>query len=102
MGNYKVEIAQVNAVDVNDVLSRQAEVEALLQHIIESKKLDLFVFIVTDILKNDSVAIALGAKVDAVERAYNVTLSNNVATLAGVVSRKKQVVPVLTDILAAM
>ena len=30
MGSYKVEIAQVNAVDMNDVLSRQAELEAAL------------------------------------------------------------------------
>ena len=51
MGSYKVEIAQVNAVDVNDVLSRQAELEAALNTIIAEKDLDLFVFVVTDILE---------------------------------------------------
>lgn len=30
MGNYKVEIAQVNAVDTNDVLAKQQEIEAAL------------------------------------------------------------------------
>ncbi|WP_339817521.1 manganese-dependent inorganic pyrophosphatase [Paenibacillus sp. FSL R7-0216] len=98
MGGAKVEIAQVNAVDVNDVLSRQSEVEAALNGIIASKGLDLFLFVVTDILNNDSVGLALGKAADAVEQAYNVKLTDNKAVLKGVVSRKSQIVPVLTDI----
>jgi len=97
MGNAKVEIAQVNAVDVNDVLSRQAELEAALNDIIAKKGLDLFVFVVTDILNNDSYAVALGQAAHAVEKAYNVRLEGNKALLKGVVSRKKQIVPVLTE-----
>lgn len=98
MGSSKVEIAQVNVVDTADVLSRQDELEAAISTIITEKNLDLFLFVVTDILTNDSVGLALGSKTAAVEKAYNVTLSNNTATLKGVVSRKKQIVPVLTDI----
>jgi len=98
MGGAKVEIAQVNAVDVNDVLSRQAEIEAALNGIIANKGLDLFLFVVTDILNNDSVGLALGKAADAVEQAYNVKLVDNKAVLKGVVSRKSQIVPVLTDI----
>ncbi|OLS40345.1 manganese-dependent inorganic pyrophosphatase [Bacillus sp. MRMR6] len=98
MGNSKVEIAQVNAVDPAEVLAHQAELEATISKVIEEKNLDLFLFVVTDILTNDSVGLALGSKTAAIEKAYNVTLSNNTATLKGVVSRKKQIVPVLTDI----
>jgi manganese-dependent inorganic pyrophosphatase len=98
MGSSKVEIAQVNVVDTADVLARQEELEAAISTIIEEKNLDLFLYVVTDILTNDSVGLALGSKTVAVEKAYNVTLSNNTATLKGVVSRKKQIVPVLTDI----
>jgi len=97
MGAAKVEIAQVNAVDTNDVLSRQAELEEAIQGIIAKKNLDLFVFVVTDILNNDSIALALGKDAKAVERAYNVSLSDNKALLKGVVSRKSQIVPVLTE-----
>lgn len=97
MAGSKVEIAQVNAVDVNDVLSRQKELEAALNGIIAEKGLDLFLFVVTDILNNDSVGIALGSKASAVEKAYNVALENHKAVLKGVVSRKSQIVPVLTD-----
>ena len=97
MGGAKVEIAQVTAIDVDDVLSRQDELEAALRGVIAAKRLDLFLFVVTDILNNDSVAVALGARAAAVETAYDVTLENNRALLAGVVSRKLQIVPVLTE-----
>lgn len=96
MGSYKTEIAQVNAVDLNDVLSRQDELEAKLSEVVKSKELDLFLFVLTDILNNDSVAIAVGNETKAVEEAYNVKLENNRALLKGVVSRKKQIVPGLT------
>jgi manganese-dependent inorganic pyrophosphatase len=100
MGDHKVEVAQVNVVDPNDVLARQEEVEAEIYKVVAEKKLDLFVFVVTDILNNDSVAVALGNKTEAVEKAFNVALQNNTAILKGVVSRKKQIVPVLTDALS--
>ncbi|RBP00035.1 manganese-dependent inorganic pyrophosphatase [Rossellomorea aquimaris] len=97
MGNAKVEVAQVNVVDTNDVFGRQAEVEAAMETMIKEKGLDLFLLVVTDILENDSTALALGSKAAEVEKAFNVTLQNNTALLKGVVSRKKQIVPVLTD-----
>jgi manganese-dependent inorganic pyrophosphatase len=97
MGNAKVEIAQVNTVDTNEVFARQGELEEALSKIIDEKSLDLFVFVVTDILNSDSVALALGRSTQAVEKAYNVQLVDNKAVLKGVVSRKKQIVPVLTE-----
>jgi manganese-dependent inorganic pyrophosphatase len=100
MGEYKVEIAQVNAVDINDVMSRQAELEDLIYRKIAEKGLDLFFFVVTDILNNDSVALAIGSQAEKAEQAFGVPFVNNVALLKGVVSRKKQVVPVLTEALS--
>jgi len=101
MGAAKVEIAQVTAVDVDDVLSRQDELEAALRDTIAAKGLDLFLFVITDILNNDSVAVALGPSASAVETAFGVTLENNRALLTGVVSRKLQIVPVLTETFAS-
>ena len=96
MGSSKVEIAQVNTVDVNDVFARRAELETLINTRIDEKGLDLFVFVVTNILTNDSTILTLGQELNKVEQAFNVTLDNNTATLKGVVSRKKQIVPNLT------
>ncbi|TYU85300.1 manganese-dependent inorganic pyrophosphatase [Listeria monocytogenes] len=100
MNDNKVEIAQINVVDVNDVLSRRAEVEALMTQNIVDKGLDLYLFVITNILTNDSVGIAIGSKIAVVEEAYGVKFVENQAPLKGVVSRKKQVVPILTDTFA--
>jgi manganese-dependent inorganic pyrophosphatase len=97
MGNAKLEIAQVNVVDPADVLTRQVEIENILMQLIEKKQLDVFMFIITDILNNDSVAIVLGRGARVVESAYSVNMIDNRALLKGVVSRKAQVVPILTE-----
>jgi len=102
MGNCKVVIAQVNAVDTNDVLSRQKELEQSLTAEITDKSLDLFLFVVTDILTNDSVGLALGKMTNAVETAFNAQLDNNTISLKGIVSRKKQIVPILTKTLKSL
>ncbi|WP_100330039.1 manganese-dependent inorganic pyrophosphatase [Bacillus xiapuensis] len=99
MGSRKVEIAQVNAVDTAEVLARQTEIEAAMNRVIEEKELDLFLFVVTDILNSDSVAVAAGREAAVVEQAFKVELKDRTALLEGVVSRKKQIVPVLTDLL---
>ncbi|WP_239253963.1 manganese-dependent inorganic pyrophosphatase [Listeria ilorinensis] len=97
MNGKKVEIAQINVVDAADVLNRRQEVDAVIQQTIQEKGLDLYLFVITNILTNDSVGLAFGEETGAVERAYHVQLENGQAPLAGVVSRKKQVVPVLTE-----
>ena len=102
MGDKKVKIAQVNAVDTNDVMSQQKQIEEAIEAVIAKENLDLFLFVVTDILTNDSVGIALGKMSNAVEKAFNVGLDNHTATLKGVVSRKKQIVPVLTDTIKSL
>lgn len=100
LGSKKVEIAQVNTVDIEDVKKRQVELEAVISKVVAEKNLDLFLLVITDILENDSLALAIGNEAAKVEKAFNVTLENNTALLKGVVSRKKQVVPVLTDAMA--
>lgn len=99
MGSNKVEVAQVNTVDITEVLVKQKELEAVINKSINEKDLDLFVFVITDILNNDSVILSLGKMANIVEKAFDVTLENNQALLKGVVSRKKQIVPQLTDAL---
>jgi manganese-dependent inorganic pyrophosphatase len=86
----------VNTVDVQDVLSRQAELEEEMAKQNEANSFDMFVLVVTNILDSDSVALVVGEPKEKLEEAFNVTLENNVAFLEGVVSRKKQVVPQLT------
>lgn len=98
-GEYKSVVAQVNAVDINDVLNRQEELEILLNKNVAENGLDLFFFVVTDILNNDSTAVAIGQVAQASAKGFGAELINNRVVLPGVVSRKKQIVPVLTEAL---
>ena len=97
MGGSKVEIAQVNTVDIDSIYENQEEIETEMNHIIEEKDLDLFLFVVTDILNNNSEVLALGKGKEKVASGFAVKLVNNRALLEGVVSRKKQIVTTLTD-----
>ncbi|WP_394120726.1 manganese-dependent inorganic pyrophosphatase [Planococcus donghaensis] len=99
-GEHRFEVAQVNAIDVEEVMIRQKELEVLMADTISAKKLDLFVFAVTDILNNNSVAIVLGQRAGIIESAFKSSVVDNRVLLPGVVSRKKQIVPVITEALS--
>ncbi|MCA1012636.1 manganese-dependent inorganic pyrophosphatase [Halobacillus halophilus] len=99
MGDKNVEIAQVNTVDTDDVLSRKAELEQAMEKAVSDKGSELFLLVVTDILTNNSTVVAVGNK-EAVAQAFNVSLDGNQAVLEGVVSRKKQIVPPLNQYFA--
>ena len=86
-------IAQVNTVNISDVLKRQEELERVMEKEIQEKELKLFVFAITDILNSNSEIIALGEKAVIIEKAFGKKLDNNRAFLEGVVSRKKQLLP---------
>jgi manganese-dependent inorganic pyrophosphatase len=97
MGDKNVRIAQVNTVDLSEVFERQTDLEAAMSSTNVENNYDLFLLVVTNILDSDSELLVVGEPKINVEKAFNVTLENNRAFLPGVVSRKKQVVPQLTE-----
>ena len=91
--DIKYVIAQVNTVSIPDVLKRKAKIEQEINKEILAKGLSLFVFVITDIVNSNSEAIVLGDRVDAISKTYEV--NDNIAVMPGVVSRKKQVLPLV-------
>ncbi len=91
----KAKISQVNTADIDEVMVRKAEIEAALIKEKDSLGLDLVFFLITDIINSNSQVITFGNN-ELVEKSYSVKVENNTAFLPGVVSRKKQVIPVLT------
>ncbi|MGO3726619.1 manganese-dependent inorganic pyrophosphatase, partial [Staphylococcus carnosus] len=100
MGDYSVRIGQVNTVDVNEILARQAELEQAITETLSGAEYDIFVLVATDILNSDSTILVLGKDKDKIAKAFDVELDNNTAFLPGVVSRKKQIVPPITAALS--
>ena len=91
----KYQVAQVNTASIEDVLKGKAELENAMEEFIKENSEDLFVLLITDILENNSQILVAGTRNDLVEKSFGVTLKDNMAFLPGVVSRKKQVVPVI-------
>lgn len=97
LNDVKAQIAQVNTASIPEMMKRKEELENAIKNTIEERELDIFVLAITDIIESNSQAIVLGRKSEIVEKAYNVKLEDNTAFLPGVVSRKKQIIPILTQ-----
>lgn len=97
IGNLNTIIAQVNTASIPDMLKRKERLEEAIKKEIKENELDLFFLAITDIINNNSQVIVLGQNTDIVERSYGIKLENNTAFLPGIVSRKKQIIPVLTN-----
>lgn len=91
--NYQV--AQVNTASIEEVIKDKEKIENAMKNFISKNSQDLFVLLITDILENNSQILVVGSRKDIAEKAFNVKLNDNTAFLPGVVSRKKQVVPVI-------
>lgn len=91
--NYQV--AQVNTASIEEVIKDKEKIENAMKNFISKNSQDLFVLLITDILENNSQILVAGSRKDIAEKAFNVKLNDNTAFLPGVVSRKKQVVPVI-------
>lgn len=91
-------VAQVNTADINDVFSRKDELTFAMEKEIADKGLDLFLFVITDIVNTNSKVIALGNDKLIVEKAFDKKLDEDDSMiLEGVVSRKKQIAPPLLE-----
>ena len=92
-GDIKYVIAQVNTVSIPDVLKRKEKLETEINKEILANGLSLFVFVITDIINSNSEAIVLGDRTDAISKTYEI--KDNIAVMPGVVSRKKQILPLV-------
>lgn len=97
--NKKFRIAQVNTADLDSIFKNQAYFEQAINDDIQKENLDFYVFAATDIINSNSKIISLGNDAPVVEKAFGISMDNNTAMLENVVSRKKQMLPPILDIL---
>ena len=100
VNDFKIGIAQINAVDEKAILAKKEEILLEISNIMKSDNLNMFMFVVTNILTNNSMGLVAGEKQEIVEKAFNSKIINSELTLEGIVSRKKQIVPPLTKTLS--
>lgn len=88
-------VAQVNCVNLGEIASRTEEVEKEILHEIAKYGYALFLFVVTDIVHSHSIVFAYGKLEHLVEDAFQQNLEDHQMILENVVSRKKQILPLL-------
>ena len=99
VNGYKIQIAFLNSVDVDSLLKqRKSKLLEEINKFNEKNKKQLFALVIVDIFQFDSTVLAGGEYINAVEKAFNVTLVDNQAFLKGITSRKKEVYPKLAGI----
>ena len=95
--NIRMSVAQVNTVNEEELLIKKDEILKEMKELKEKEKLTFVLFIITNILTNDSLGIVYGDNLEIVEKAFNEKIEKDLIVLKGVVSRKKQVIPPLTE-----
>ena len=99
LNGNNVRIAQINTVDLPEAMERKAAFIKAMEDASKANGYDMFMLVITNVLDSDSEAIVVGSdEAKAIfEKAFDKTLEDSSVALPGVVSRKKQVVPPLTE-----
>lgn len=93
----KVGIGQTEVVDLTDVYNRASEVTGFLNDLKAKEGYEMVIFIATDIIKEGSEVYFAGDRAK-IEQAFKTTASDTNVYIPGLMSRKKQVVPVVEKV----
>lgn len=93
-GHY-LGVSQITCVDSVSMLSRRAEFLAEMERARAEKEYDIMIIMLTDVLLEGTQIIFLG-NADDINQAFGAEPRDNTLFLPGVMSRKKQVIPMLS------
>jgi manganese-dependent inorganic pyrophosphatase len=93
----KFGIGQVETVDLSDFKSREETLLTGIEKIREAGNYHSVILFVTDIMKGGSQFLVSSSDENALAEAFNTKFENHRAYVDGIMSRKKQVVPAVTE-----
>lgn len=96
---WRISISQIEELGLGEFAKREAELHATLEKLLDKHALHFACLMVTDIGRHDSVLLVAGSDKLIAEIEYP-ELRRHVYKMAGVVSRKKQLFPYLSRIVA--
>lgn len=99
IGLSKVGIGQVNTADLSSIKKFRAPVLKKMNELIEKNGFSIVLLIITDIMNEETEILFVETHKGLVAKAFNPLNDENSFSMKGVVSRKKQIVPVLTNVL---
>ncbi len=97
IAGHSLAVAQLTCVDSEAVLQRKEEFLAVMRRHARSKGFELMLLMLTDVLMEGTQILYVGDD-DAIAQAFHITPRENTVFLPKVMSRKKQVIPMLSDL----
>ena len=101
-GKYKAIVAQISVMDTADILAKKAELVAAMQELCQNEGYDMSLLMVTDIMEESTELVFVGEPKQLIADAFGKDASGDSIYLPGVMSRKKQIVPQLTEAVAKL
>ena len=95
IAGHDLAISQITCMDSPEFLKRKDEFLKLMEELAKQKGLSMVILLLTDVLLEGSQLIYVGSD-EIIEQAFGVTPKGNVVFLPSVMSRKKQVIPMLS------
>ena len=95
MNGSKVGVGQLEMVDIGAIESREEELLEDMRKMKEEGELHSVLILLTDIMKEGSKLLVISDDEDKIEFAFNTKLKDHKVWLDKVLSRKKQVIPVV-------
>lgn len=96
-GKIKIGGSQVEVLDLNEVNERKQELLEKIKKIAQKENYDILILMATDIIKQNSLLL-FWEKENYIEKAFSKKPENNTLYLEGVMSRKKEVMPLLAKL----
>ena len=95
IAEQKLGVSQITCVDSARLLERKAEFLELMASLRKTNRYDMVILMLTDVLLEGTQLVYLGSD-DTISRAFSIEPHDNTLFLPGVMSRKKQIIPMLT------
>jgi len=99
IGSFKLGVSQITTTYMDGFTPLVDDLKVLMNEKASQDKFDMLLLMATDIFKKSSLFIVSGEHKEVFSRAFDVKLQNNTAYIDGVVSRKKQVIPPLSEVI---
>ena len=90
-------VSQAFTLDILEILNDKDKYLDEIDNIMNDSKVDAYVFVITDIIKNGSYLLYNKECEESIRKAFNLKKVSEGVFVKDVVSRKKQIVPVLID-----
>lgn len=97
LGDFKVGVSQVGTMDLEGFELLKDDMLKLMNKKASDNNFNILILMLTDILKDGSNILVAGENKDLVSKTFNIVLKNDSVYLPGILSRKKQVIPPLTN-----